>query len=315
MSSPFADVNGSFFPFNGGLFDLQDVAGGGDHGGTLGFMDMLGRQDFSPSLSNSTPIPFRSTLLASAPSVLSEMVNLPATPNSSTISSSSTEGGNEVDIHVISAGDDDMAEPDQGKKTGTASKEGKKGQKRQREPRFAFVTKSEVDNLEDGYRWRKYGQKAVKNSPFPRSYYRCTSALCGVKKRVERSSKDPTVVVTTYEGKHTHHNPVAPRGSQLLLTNSTPPSAVTAAFLPPAIGDVQGGLQNRLPVFNPFLLSSKPSDFRRPFSGAPPPCSWASTAAAFSDDRRYSMPSTAKALRDHGLLQDLIPSELYKEDQ
>ena len=25
----------------------------------------------------------------------------------------------------------------------------------------------EVDHLEDGYKWRKYGQKAVKNSPFP----------------------------------------------------------------------------------------------------------------------------------------------------
>ena len=44
----------------------------------------------------------------------------------------------------------------------------KKGQKRARQPRFAFMTKSEVDHLEDGYRWRKYGQKAVKNSPFPR---------------------------------------------------------------------------------------------------------------------------------------------------
>lgn len=44
----------------------------------------------------------------------------------------------------------------------------KKNQKRQREPRFAFMTKSEVDHLDDGYRWRKYGQKAVKNSPYPR---------------------------------------------------------------------------------------------------------------------------------------------------
>ena len=48
------------------------------------------------------------------------------------------------------------------------SKGRKKGQKRIRQPRFAFMTKSEVDHLEDGYRWRKYGQKAVKNSPFPR---------------------------------------------------------------------------------------------------------------------------------------------------
>ncbi|XP_059655726.1 probable WRKY transcription factor 57 [Cornus florida] len=86
----------------------------------------------------------------------------------------------------------------------TASKVKVKGEKRIRQPRFAFMTKSEVDNLEDGYRWRKYGQKAVKNSPFPRSYYRCTNSKCTVKKRVERSSDDPTTVITTYEGQHCH---------------------------------------------------------------------------------------------------------------
>ncbi|KAH6780740.1 WRKY DNA-binding protein 71 [Perilla frutescens var. hirtella] len=75
------------------------------------------------------------------------------------------------------------------------------------------MTKSEVDNLEDGYRWRKYGQKAVKNSPFPRSYYRCTSQKCSVKKRIERSYQDPSVVITTYEGQHNHHSPAAIRGS------------------------------------------------------------------------------------------------------
>ncbi|KAK4423696.1 putative WRKY transcription factor 57 [Sesamum alatum] len=93
-----------------------------------------------------------------------------------------------------------------------ASKAKKKGQKRIRQPRFAFVTKSEIDHLEDGYRWRKYGQKAVKNSPFPRSYYRCTNSKCMVKKRVERSSEDPSVVITTYEGQHSHHSVGFPRG-------------------------------------------------------------------------------------------------------
>ncbi|PNX58865.1 hypothetical protein L195_g051129, partial [Trifolium pratense] len=29
------------------------------------------------------------------------------------------------------------------------------------------MTKSEVDHPEDGYKWRKYGKKATKNSPFP----------------------------------------------------------------------------------------------------------------------------------------------------
>jgi hypothetical protein len=35
-------------------------------------------------------------------------------------------------------------------------------------PRFAFQTRSVNDILDDGYRWRKYGQKSVKNSAHPR---------------------------------------------------------------------------------------------------------------------------------------------------
>lgn len=34
--------------------------------------------------------------------------------------------------------------------------------------RFAFRTKSEVEILDDGFKWRKYGKKKVKNSPNPR---------------------------------------------------------------------------------------------------------------------------------------------------
>ncbi|XAR54011.1 hypothetical protein NMG60_11028987 [Bertholletia excelsa] len=71
-------------------------------------------------------------------------------------------------------------------------------------PRFAFKTRSEDDILDDGYRWRKYGQKAVKDSNYPRSYYRCTHHTCNVKKQVQRLSKDTGVVVTTYEGIHNH---------------------------------------------------------------------------------------------------------------
>ncbi|KAL9435178.1 hypothetical protein AB3S75_021446 [Citrus x aurantiifolia] len=71
-------------------------------------------------------------------------------------------------------------------------------------PRFAFQTRSADDILDDGYRWRKYGQKAVKNSLYPRSYYRCTHHTCNVKKQVQRLSKDTSIVVTTYEGIHNH---------------------------------------------------------------------------------------------------------------
>eukprot|EP00252_Welwitschia_mirabilis_P027336 TRINITY_DN9359_c0_g2_i1.p1 TRINITY_DN9359_c0_g2~~TRINITY_DN9359_c0_g2_i1.p1 ORF type:complete len:222 (+),score=22.35 TRINITY_DN9359_c0_g2_i1:372-1037(+) len=76
--------------------------------------------------------------------------------------------------------------------------------KRQREPRYAFQTRSEVDVLDDGYRWRKYGQKAVKDNRYPRSYYRCTHESCRVKKQVQRHPRDEKIVVTTYEGTHNH---------------------------------------------------------------------------------------------------------------
>ncbi|KAJ0971314.1 hypothetical protein J5N97_019273 [Dioscorea zingiberensis] len=73
--------------------------------------------------------------------------------------------------------------------------------------RIGFRTKSEVEILDDGYKWRKYGKKSVKNSPNPRNYYRCSSTSCSVKKRVERDREDPSYVITTYDGVHNHPIP------------------------------------------------------------------------------------------------------------
>ncbi|XP_008812294.2 probable WRKY transcription factor 50 [Phoenix dactylifera] len=73
--------------------------------------------------------------------------------------------------------------------------------------RIAFRTKSEVEILNDGFKWRKYGKKSVKNSPNPRNYYRCSTEGCPVKKRVERDKEDPSYVITTYEGTHNHMSP------------------------------------------------------------------------------------------------------------
>jgi hypothetical protein len=39
---------------------------------------------------------------------------------------------------------------------------------RPRTERIAFRTRSEIEILDDGYKWRKYGKKSVKNSPNPR---------------------------------------------------------------------------------------------------------------------------------------------------
>ncbi|CAD5327646.1 unnamed protein product [Arabidopsis thaliana] len=82
-----------------------------------------------------------------------------------------------------------------------------------RAPRVIFQTTSEVDNLDDGYRWRKYEQKVVKGNPYPRSYYKCTTQGCGARKHVERAATDPKDVVTTYESKHNHGLPAAKSSS------------------------------------------------------------------------------------------------------
>ncbi|KAL2338934.1 hypothetical protein Fmac_013380 [Flemingia macrophylla] len=188
------------------------------------FMDMLALPDFSSSLfdwpqniaaTSAPPPPLQPTNPIPSPPAGSEVLNTPPSPNSSSVSSSSneaaankaTENETEAEEETVDAG---KAEEDKDQdKAKKQLKPKKKNQKKQREPRVAFMTKSEVDHLDDGYRWRKYGQKAVKNSPHPRSYYRCTTANCGVKKRVERSSEDPSVVMTTYEGTHKHPSPAA----------------------------------------------------------------------------------------------------------
>ncbi|CAJ2643791.1 unnamed protein product [Trifolium pratense] len=78
------------------------------------------------------------------------------------------------------------------------------GERKEIRDKVAFKTKSEVEILDDGFKWRKYGKKMVKNSPNPRNYYRCSVDGCQVKKRVERDVDDPSYVITTYEGTHTH---------------------------------------------------------------------------------------------------------------
>ncbi|KAL1567514.1 putative WRKY transcription factor 14 [Salvia divinorum] len=57
----------------------------------------------------------------------------------------------------------------------------------------------------DLWAWRKYGQKPIKGSPFPRGYYRCSSSKgCSARKQVERSQTDPNMLVITYTSEHNH---------------------------------------------------------------------------------------------------------------
>uniref|UniRef100_A0A7N0UAS7 WRKY domain-containing protein n=1 Tax=Kalanchoe fedtschenkoi TaxID=63787 RepID=A0A7N0UAS7_KALFE len=236
MSPSFPDqIPASSFSLSG-LFDMPPLAASAappsasysydidksGEGSFLGFSDLLGFQDYCYGASlfdliqTSPPLQAVTTTAPSPASTIpetSEVLNGPMTPNSS--SNEAAAAANEEqseESQGVNGGNTEQEDQDRDK-TKKQLRPKKKNQKKEMEPRFAFMTKSEIDHLDDGYRWRKYGQKAVKNSPFPRSYYRCTSPSCGVQKRVERSSEDSAIVVTTYEGQHTHLSPVMARGS------------------------------------------------------------------------------------------------------
>ncbi|CAL5199006.1 unnamed protein product [Lathyrus oleraceus] len=102
----------------------------------------------------------------------------------------------------------------------------KTDKKKQKLNRVIFKTQTELDHLDDGYRWRKYGQKSVKNNPFPRRYYRCTTPGCKVKKHIERFALEPSMLLTSYEGNHTHLAPKVTRVARLEIMHDATAAGV-----------------------------------------------------------------------------------------
>ncbi|KAJ4836243.1 hypothetical protein Tsubulata_041310 [Turnera subulata] len=68
-------------------------------------------------------------------------------------------------------------------------------------------TKDSTNLFNDGYAWRKYGQKTINNSEYPRNYFRCTYKYdkgCQATKQVQRMGAK--LYRTIYCGHHTCRN-------------------------------------------------------------------------------------------------------------
>ncbi|PKA62411.1 putative WRKY transcription factor 2 [Apostasia shenzhenica] len=165
-------------------------------------------------------------------------------------------------LRSVSLGGDDDCDGDGGeteskrRKLVACALEISSASKAAREPRVVVQTTSDVDILDDGYRWRKYGQKVVKGNPNPRSYYKCTNPKCTVRKHVERASHDLKSVITSYEGKHNHDVPAARTSNQ---TSSTSLSTSTNTSAPPTILLQQNAELARMADSSPLLSYGVPS--------------------------------------------------------
>ncbi|KAF5789550.1 putative transcription factor WRKY family [Helianthus annuus] len=63
----------------------------------------------------------------------------------------------------------------------------------------------------DDYSWKKYGEKKIDGSSYPRVYYKCSSGKgCRARKRVELAADDAKMLLVTYDGEHNHRRAPTP---------------------------------------------------------------------------------------------------------
>ncbi|TKY48948.1 WRKY transcription factor 69 [Spatholobus suberectus] len=131
------------------------------------------------------------------------------------------------------------ASPSSGEDTKTEAPSPKK--RRETKKRVVTIPIGDVDGSKskgetyppsDSWAWRKYGQKPIKGSPYPRGYYRCSSSKgCPARKQVERSRVDPTKLIVTYAYEHNHSLPV-PKSHSAAASSAAPDGEAAAAASP-----------------------------------------------------------------------------------
>ncbi|CAD6337625.1 unnamed protein product [Miscanthus lutarioriparius] len=131
---------------------------------------------------------------------------------------------------------------------------------------------------DDGFSWRKYGQKDILGAKFPRGYYRCTyrtAQACAATKQVQRSDTDLCVFDVTYQGEHACHQ--KQRATVAAKSQSPPPPAPLEQQLDPSMQLLGMGFKRVLKVETAGLhdhdhgpASAPAASFPFPFPSVPP---------------------------------------------
>ncbi|XBH96273.1 hypothetical protein VPH35_086687 [Triticum aestivum] len=142
-----------------------------------------------------------------------DVLEPPRPPFSITLSSTSRERN--VFISLLSALTSGQTLPGRkqtGRKPGVGTPTPRQRKtSRKKVVRLVPVEHGGVNNgtVDDLWAWRKYGQKPIKGSPYPRAYYKCSSLrACTARKLVDRSRAKPEMLIVTYIDDHCHAVPV-----------------------------------------------------------------------------------------------------------
>ncbi|KAL8140521.1 hypothetical protein V2J09_006542 [Rumex salicifolius] len=161
----------------------------------------------------------------------------------------------------------------------------------------------------DSWAWRKYGQKPIKGSPYPRGYYRCSSSKgCPARKQVERSRSDPSLLLVTYSYDHNHSFPVTRNHHAAAASKQPTPAADAFVHAPSHIGfkiesePAVHVISTNTDVNNRQLVEEKLTDLST--TGH---VESLNTTAAATDDFDWTFPhmeTTSSAILDHPIFSN-----------
>ncbi|XP_022760708.1 probable WRKY transcription factor 29 [Durio zibethinus] len=212
-------------------WDLQAVVGGSSNGACIPDMEDP-PYSFDPWSFQQEDLMSFPEIFGTNPTILDELEELykPFYPelnpySTQTIITSSLPVPQDVDEQENQKGQQSVSQP---AISGTNNESVKPKRSSRRNQQNRVVQHVTADGLSsDIWAWRKYGQKPIKGSPYPRSYYRCSSSKgCLARKQVERSCSDPRIFIITYTAEHSHGYPTR-RSALAGSTRSKSSSGVT----------------------------------------------------------------------------------------